>query len=53
MHEIGSFDERALLGGIAKSLDASRDVRMENSLGPKRLFPSQGVVLIHYELDQR
>jgi tRNA (pseudouridine54-N1)-methyltransferase len=126
MHEIGGFDERALLGKVAKALDASRGMGKEEarpvesgvtvrtlsferlvqelagdhqlyvmdrkgtpiraqafegnpcflltdhipmpkkilpslerqgaktlSLGPKMLFASQCVVLIHYELDQR
>lgn len=125
MHEIGGFDERALLGKVAKALDASRGMGKEEarpvesgvtvrtlsferlvqelagdhqlyvmdrkgtpiraqafegnpcflltdhipmpkkilpslerqgaktlSLGPKMLFASQCVVLIHYELDQ-
>ncbi len=126
MHDIGGFDERALLGKIAKALDASRGMGKEETravesgvsvqtlsferlvqtlaedhqlfvmdrkgtsireqvfagnpcflltdhipmpkkvfpslerlgarkitLGPKMLFASQCVVLIHYELDQR
>lgn len=126
MHDIGGFDERALLGKIAQALDASRGMSKEEtrpvesgvtvrtlsferlvqelaedhqlfvmdrkgtpireqafqgnpcflltdhipmpkkifpslarmgakiiSLGPKMLFASQCVVLIHYELDQR
>jgi tRNA (pseudouridine54-N1)-methyltransferase len=31
MHEIGGFDERALLGKVAKALDASRGMRKEES----------------------
>lgn len=126
MHEIGGFDERALLGKVAKALDASRGMGKEEmrpvesgvtvrtiaferlvqelavdhqlfvmdpkgtsirdqvfennpcflltdhipmpkntfntlerlgtrklTLGPKMLFASQCVVLIHYELDQK
>jgi len=126
MHEIGGFDERALLGKVAKALDASRGMGKEETrpvesgvtvqtvsferlvqalaedhqlfvmdrkgtsirtqpfegnpcflltdhipmprktfhtlerlgakkitLGPRMLFASQCVVLIHYELDQR
>jgi tRNA (pseudouridine54-N1)-methyltransferase len=126
MHEIGGFDERALLGKVAKALDASRGMGKEEerpvesgvtvrtvaferlvqelagdhqlfvmdrkgtpireqafagnpcflltdhipmpkkvlpslerlgakpiSLGPKMLFASQCVVLVHHELDQR